>query len=72
MIEANKQIFRNKNNKKRLIYNKETYNSLPLIEKIFIKNKVDRIIKAYKLFILKKSVRNTIIIFYILARFKNK
>ena len=34
------------------------YNSLPLIEKISIKNKVNKIIKAYKEFTLQKSVSN--------------
>ena len=37
-------------------YNKETYNSSPLIEKIMIKNQINKIINAYKLFTLKKSV----------------
>ena len=46
----------NKGNKIRLKYNKETYNSSPLIEKIMIKNQINKIINAYKLFTLKKSV----------------
>ncbi len=40
----------------KLKYNKETYNSSPLIEKIIIKNQINKIINAYKLFALKKSV----------------
>ena len=53
-------ILRNNNSKKKnnLKYNKDTYNSLPLLEKIIIKNKANKLIKAYKLYTLKKSVSN--------------
>ena len=41
------------NNKR---YDKETYNSLSLIDKITIKNNINKIISAYKLYIKKKNV----------------
>ena len=56
-------------------YNKETYSSSPLIEKIIIKNQINKIINAYKLFILKKSGvsnNNSNIILISLAKIKNE
>ena len=41
------------NNKR---YDKETYNSLSLIDKITIKNNINKIISAYKVYIKKKNV----------------
>ena len=57
IIETNKPNFKHKNNNtNRIIYNEDKYNSLPLIEKISINKKVNKIIKAYKAFSLKKTV----------------
>lgn len=52
-------ILRNNNSKNanNLKYNKETYDSLSLIEKITIKNQINKIIRTYKLYAFKKSVR---------------
>lgn len=68
-------ILRNNNSKKKnnLKYNKETYDSLSLIEKITIKNQINKIIRTYKLYAFKKSVRiiiNNSLIFLAIA--KNK
>ena len=41
------------NNKR---YDKETYNSLSQIDKITIKNNINKIISAYKVYIKKKNV----------------
>ena len=62
-------ILRNNNSKKKnnLKYNKETYDSLSLIEKITIKNQINKIIRTYKLYTFKKSVRiiiNNSLIFF--------
>lgn len=62
-------ILRNNNSKKKnnLKYNKETYDSLSLIEKITIKNQINKIIRTYKLYAFKKSVRiiiNNSLIFF--------
>ena len=48
------------NNKR---YDKETYNSLSLVDKITIKNNINKIISAYKVYIKKKNVSNKNIIF---------
>ena len=68
-------ILRNNNSKNanNLKYNKETYDSLSLIEKITIKNQINKIIRTYKLHAFKKSVRiiiNNSLIFLAIA--KNK
>ena len=68
-------ILRNNNSKNanNLKYNKETYDSLSLIEKITIKNQINKIIRTYKLYAFKKSVRiiiNNSLIFLAIA--KNK
>ena len=65
-------ILRNNNSKKKnnLKYNKETYDSLSLIEKITIKNQINKIIRTYKLYAFKKSVRiiiNNSLIFLAIA-----
>ena len=39
-------------------YNKETYESLPLLEKLIIKNRINKIISSYKIFIKRKNVSN--------------
>lgn len=62
-------ILRNNNskNENNLKYNKETYDSLSLIEKITIKNQINKIIRTYKLYAFKKSVRiiiNNSLIFF--------
>ena len=67
IIEANNPNFKYKNNTNRIIYHEDKYNSLPLTEKICINNKVNKIIKAYKTFSLKKTV--SIILVLILIYF---
>ena len=62
-------ILRNNNSKNanNLKYNKETYDSLSLIEKITIKSQINKIIRTYKLYAFKKSVRiiiNNSLIFF--------
>ena len=37
-------------------YNKETYNSLPTLQKIMIKNNINKIISVYKSYIKRKNV----------------
>ena len=57
----------NSKNENNLKYNKETYDSLSLIEKITIKNQINKIIRTYKLYAFKKSVRiiiNNSLIFF--------
>jgi hypothetical protein len=44
-------------------YNEETYNSLSLLQKIMIKNNINKIISAYKSYIKRKNVSMEKIIF---------
>ena len=45
-------------------YDKETFDSLPLLEKLIIKNRINKIISAYKVFIKRKHVSKNINIYY--------
>ena len=57
--QINALNLRNKNkseNKQNYKYNKETYKSLPLLEKIIIKNKINKIILAYRIYTKRKNV----------------
>jgi hypothetical protein len=44
-------------------YNEETYNSLSILQKIMIKNSINKIISAYKSYIKRKNVSMEKIIF---------
>jgi hypothetical protein len=44
-------------------YNEETYNSLSILQKIMIKNNINKIISAYKSYIKRKNVSMEKIIF---------
>ena len=44
-------------------YDKETFDSLPLLEKLIIKNRINKIISAYKVFIKRKHVSKYINIY---------
>jgi hypothetical protein len=44
-------------------YNEETYNSLSILQKIMIKNNINKIISAYKSYIKRKNVSMKKIIF---------
>ncbi len=50
------EYYNNSNKKRILKYNKTTFNTLPKIEKITIKNQVNKIKAAYKSFLLRKNV----------------
>lgn len=57
--QINTLNLRNKNkseNKQNYKYNKDTYKSLPLLEKIIIKNKINKIILAYRIYAKRKNV----------------
>ena len=56
-IFINLEYNKNSKNGTNLIYNKKHYDTLPLIEKITIKNKVNKIETAYKSHLLRKIVR---------------